>query len=196
MLCQIDDPERAFTEMWRTAEVQAWLKRQAGVAASGRVCENPVKTMSLSWRKEDQPAPEHMLETADAFVKHMGWNEHQAVYVAHRDTDHPHIHIILNRVHPETGRTLDDYREQVRAQNWALSYEREHGRIWCEAREANARTRDECALPERHQQKTREAANDHLPHDVIMMTRSLDREFTADEKARADPGETGCRAGR
>ena len=106
--CLNTDPGRAFEEMWRTAEDQAYLKMQAGVKRGGRVCEDPVKTLSMSWHKDDRPSPEHMIESADAFLKHMGWDGHQAVLVGHNDTEHRHIHIILNRVNPENGRTIDD----------------------------------------------------------------------------------------
>jgi len=185
--CLNTDPQRALDEMWRTAEDQQWLKAQAGVKRSGRVCEDPVKTLSLAWHKDDKPTPEHMIEAADAFLKHMGWDQHQAVYVAHRDTEHKHIHIIVNRVHPETGRTMDDYRERVRAQEWALAYEKEHGKIWCEQREVNAAERAGRAVePERsgNEVKTPQAANDHLPHNVVMLTREHEQAFKAAEQTR------------
>ena len=75
-----------------------------------------------------------MIEATDSYLAHMGWSGHQAVYVAHNDTAHTHVHIILNRVNPDTGRTLDDFREQIRSQVWALAYVREHGWIYCETR--------------------------------------------------------------
>jgi hypothetical protein len=133
--CLERDPGRALEEMWRTAEDQAYLKMQAGVKRGGRVCEDPTKTLSMSWHKDDRPTPEHMVEAADALLKHMGWDAHQAVYVGHNDTEHRHIHIILNRVDPDNGRTLDDFREQKRAQSWALQYEREQDQVRCEQRE-------------------------------------------------------------
>jgi hypothetical protein len=61
----------------------------------------------------------HGRSHSDAFLKHMGWHQHQAVYPAHSDTVHPRLHIILNRVHPDTGRTLNDWQERKRAQAWA-----------------------------------------------------------------------------
>ena len=208
--CLEQDPGRALEEMWRTAEDQAYLKMQAGVKRGGRVCEDPVKTLSLAWHKDDMPTPEHMVEAADAFVKHMGWEQHQAVYVGHNDTEHRHIHIILNRVHPETGRTLDDFREQKRAQSWALQYEREQGQVRCEQREVSAARQAEQAgqraqetantqerTPEVDRTATVErapmeaqapsigrAANDHLPHNVIMLARPHEQEFNASEKLR------------
>ena len=57
----------------------------------------------------------------------MKWQEHQALLVAHEDK-HPHVHVMLNVVHPETGLRLDDNFERRRAQAWALDYEREQGR--------------------------------------------------------------------
>ena len=196
--CLNADPERALEEMWRTAEDQAYLKMQAGVKRGGRVCEDPVKTLSLSWHKEDAPTPEHMIESADAFLKHMGWDEHQAVLVGHNDTEHRHIHIILNRVNPENGRTIDDYREQKRAQVWALAYEKQHENVRCEERELRAAkrehrepeldpgmTRDKNNEQQHDARQTqRTPANDHLPHNVIMISREHEKTFNAQEQAR------------
>ena len=191
------DPECALDEMWRTAEDQAYLKMQAGVKRGGRVCEDQVKTISLSWHKEDRPDPQHMVESADAFLKHMGWDNHQAVYVGHSDTEHRHIHIILNRIDHETGRTIDDYRERKRAQVWALAYEKEHDNVRCEERELRAAKRERRAPelndrigPARETQETptpqptRTPANDHLPHNVVMLSRPLEQEFNAREYER------------
>ena len=192
------DPERALEEMWRTAEDQAYLKMQAGVKRGGRICEDPVKTISLSWHKDDRPDPQHMIDSADAFLKHMGWDNHQVVYVGHNDTEHRHIHIILNRVDHETGRTLDDYRERKRSQVWALAYEKEHDNVRCEERELRAAKREHRApdlndtkshAPESQDtptpQPTRTPANDHLPHNVVMLSRPLEQEFNAEEQRRA-----------
>lgn len=191
--CLNIDPERALEEMWRTAEDQAYLKLQAGVKLGGRPCTEPVKTLSLSWHKDDRPDPQHMVEAANSFLKHMGWEKHQAVYVGHNDTEHRHIHIILNRVNPEDGRTLDDYQDKKRAQVWALAYEKEHENLRCEVRELRAATRERRA-PElnpsqqsefaQHQQKPPAPANDHLPHNVILITRPYERALSADDQAR------------
>lgn len=195
--CLNIDPQLALEEMWRTAEDQAQLKMQAGVKRGGRKCDDPVKTISLSWHKDDRPDVQHMIDSADAYLKHMGWDHHQAVLVGHNDTEHRHIHIILNRIDPENGRTLDDYRERKRSQVWALAYEKEHDNVRCEEREVRAAKReqrepeltpngvraqsDNGDLP----RQTRTPANDHLPHNVIMISRPLERQFDADEAARA-----------
>lgn len=193
--CLNVDPVRALDEMWRTAEEQAYLKVAAGVARGGRVCTQPVKTISLAWHKEDAPSPEHMIEAANSFLAHMKWDGHQAVLVGHSDTEHRHIHIILNRIHPETGRTLDDYRERKRAQSWALQYEKAHEQLRCEQREINA-ARREGREPELENKAARQhdaapspdraPANDHLPHNVIAITKPFKKQFEADEQARRE----------
>jgi hypothetical protein len=53
------------------------------------------------------------------------------------------VHVMLNMVHPENGLRLDDNFEWVRAQAWALEYERENDRIYCEERLKNAQEREE-----------------------------------------------------
>jgi hypothetical protein len=75
-----------------------------------------------------------MVETTEEFLKHMKWQEHQAVLVAHNDKSYAHVHVMLNVVNPETGLRLDDSFEKRRAQKWAGAYELEQGRIYCEQR--------------------------------------------------------------
>lgn len=173
--CVNDDPHRAIDEMWATAAAQTELKRASGLSLGGRKCTDPVKTISLSWHPSETPTPEQMIAAADSYLTRMGWNEHQAVYVGHNDTAHPHIHIILNRVHPETGRVLDDRKDYRRAQEWALDYEKEHGRIFCEKRLDYKRAPHE---------RQHAHANDNIPHDVILLTRPQEQQFQQSEMSR------------
>ena len=129
-----DDVPGAVDEMLWTARDAELLKQEAGVRAGGRATENAVKHCSLNWSPEDKPSREHMAETAEAFLRHMKWQDHQAVLVAHQDKAYAHVHIMLNVVHPETGLRLDDNFERRRAQTWALGYEQAHERVYCEQR--------------------------------------------------------------
>jgi hypothetical protein len=142
--CAGDHVPSAVNEMVWTARDAELLKQEAGVRAGGRATETPVKHLSLNWAPEDKPTREHMIETSQDFLRHMGWHEHQAIIVAHNDKSYAHAHVLLNCVHPEAGLKLDDGFEQRRAQKWAENYEREQGRIYCtqrlltpEQREAN-----------------------------------------------------------
>ena len=67
-------------------------------------CQKPVYHFLISWREDEAPADQSMREIADQALADMGLTEHQAVLAAHRDTSHRHVHILVNRVHPETGK--------------------------------------------------------------------------------------------
>jgi hypothetical protein len=131
-----DDPQAVLAEMRQTALDQGMLKHLAGNRGDGRPTERTVLTVALAWSPEQSIDRPQMIEAGLSFLEHMGWQEHQVLFVAHNDTAHPHVHLIINRVHPESGMTLDDTWSKRRSQQWALGYEREHGRVYCEAREA------------------------------------------------------------
>jgi hypothetical protein len=131
----------AVSEMIWTHRDAEILKREAGIRAGGRKNQVSVKHVSLNWDPRDNPSDQHMMATAQHFLKHMGWGEHQAILVAHDDKPYRHVHIMINRVHPETGRTHRDGMEQERAQRWADAYERENG-IRCPQREFHPYARE------------------------------------------------------
>jgi hypothetical protein len=136
-----DHVPSAVDEMLWTARDAELLKQEAGVRAGGRATENPVKHVSLNWAPDQHPTREHMVETSEDFLRRMKWQDHQAIFVAHQDK-HPHVHLIVNMIHPETGLRLDDNFERRRAQSWALEYERENGRIYCDQRLKNPEERE------------------------------------------------------
>ncbi|HVR55685.1 MAG TPA: relaxase/mobilization nuclease domain-containing protein [Pseudolabrys sp.] len=136
----------AVDEMLWTARDAETLKQEAGVHGGGRPTKDPVKHITLNWAPGDNPSREHMIATTDHFLRHMGWQEHQACYIAHNDKHYAHVHIILNRIHPETGRTINEGYAKRRAQDWALAYEQEQGRIHCEQRLLNEDERQK-AMP-------------------------------------------------
>ena len=101
-----------------------------------RRCENDVLHLTLSWHPTERPTREQMEEAAREALKALGMEEARAIFVAHNDTDHAHLHIVASRLHPETGRAFPDRRERIRIQEWALDYEIKSGVIRCPAREA------------------------------------------------------------
>ena len=131
-----NEPEAVILEMQHTAMNQQLLKHLSGSRGDGRPTERTVMTVALAWSPEQSPDREQMIAAGESYLKHMGWQDHQVLFVAHNDTKHPHVHLIINRVHPDTGMTMDSNWSKTRAQKWALAYEREHGRVYCQAREA------------------------------------------------------------
>ncbi|MDX1922435.1 MAG: relaxase/mobilization nuclease domain-containing protein [Alphaproteobacteria bacterium] len=138
-----DDIEAATAEMRTTALNADVLKAQHGIG--GRQVERPVRHVSLNWHPSEKPDQDAMLGAAQSFLKHMGWDEHQAIVIAHDDKAYRHVHLVVNAIHPETGRKLDDGFERRRAQAWALAYEQDHGKIFCEERIKPAAEREASA---------------------------------------------------
>jgi hypothetical protein len=172
--CAHNEPELAIGEMIATAETREQLKQAAGERLSGQPMEQPVMTISLSWHPSEKPDRAEIERAADSYLKHMGLDEHQAVYLAHNDTEHAHVHIIVNRVHPERGKVHDDAFSKNRSQIWAAEYEREQGRIWCQERvgkdysKANQRTPR--GLPNREVIEAREEARHYAALEAAAMT--------------------------
>lgn len=135
-----DDPEKALKVMAWTAEHQADLKRSAGGAATGRKLEKPVYTFSLSWAPEEDISKEKMIAAMKDSLKALRMDDREVLLVAHSDTQCPHIHAIVNRVHPENGKAASTSKDHLILSRWAQAYEREQGKIRVPARvDHNAR---------------------------------------------------------
>ena len=84
-------------------------------------CESPCYHVSISFDPSDLPggptAPDAkrvMLDVAGQTLRDLELEGHQVVVVAHGDKDHPHFHMMVNRVHPETGRAWDRWQDRTR----------------------------------------------------------------------------------
>lgn len=96
-----DTRDEMVSEMRLTAK-QAQLK-------------DPAYHLMISWHPKDQVTNEQMEEVARALVTSLGLAEHHAVVVRHGDTEHPHLHMVANRVHPRHGRERMDGKGNYRA---------------------------------------------------------------------------------
>jgi len=130
-------PERAARLMAATAKAAPDLKRLAGGSPGGRKLAKPVLHYSLSWARDETPDKGEMNRAVDESLEALGLEGHEALIVAHEDTRHPHVHVIANRVDPETGRAAKLDNSKLRLSRWAEGYEREQGRIRVERRVKN-----------------------------------------------------------
>ncbi len=129
--------EQAFKEMAWIALRAEQIKKQAGVKPGGRKQENPVFHYSLAWHPEQELTREAMINAGQSSLKALGLEGYQAVMVAHNDEPHPHLHIIVNRVHPDTGKMAKLDYSKMRLSRWAEEYEKNHGKIYCPQRVEN-----------------------------------------------------------
>src|SRR5271165_1669557 len=124
-----DDPHTAWREMMVTAEAGDDLKRAAGLSLAGRKNDKPVYCFSLEWHPDDRPTADHMRQSALEVLKLLNMQDHQAVIVQHTDTAHPHVHILVNMIHPEIGRSVSLSKDEYKLDRWCDSYELKTGVI-------------------------------------------------------------------
>src|SRR5690348_8776148 len=106
-------------------ELVAKIMRATG-AQNVRV-RQPVYHLVLSFDPSDAADRATMERVADRILGALKLHEHQVLIVAHRDREHPHLHLLVNRVHPETGLVWDRWQDQPMIQQVLREEERALG---------------------------------------------------------------------
>ncbi len=83
-----------------------------GTAANNFRCKDSILHYELSWPQDEHPTKTQWVDCAYQSLKALGYGEHQFVVVAHEDKRHFHIHVMVNKVHPDTFRVHNPH------QNW------------------------------------------------------------------------------
>ena len=74
--------------------------------------ELPCYHIVVSFDTHDEPTRPEMEEVADRILVRLGLVQHQALLVAHNDRPCAHVHIMVNRVHPETGVAWERWKDR------------------------------------------------------------------------------------
>ena len=197
----LSDLADAAHDMATTWEGRFRLMRTTGISAhNGADNTAPVYHAVLSWTpEEDPPSPTEMAEHAKQLLHLLGLGEHEAVLVVHGDTVNPHIHIIVNTVHPITGRTAPLRFDKRIMQGFAARYEEQRGKIVCQGRfvpdakgafsaaagNSYARRRENRPRWERREAPIAEAKRAALPSVILDALTRHDATFTPARLAQA-----------
>jgi hypothetical protein len=76
-------------------------------------CDDAVCHYELAWPPGERPTRAQWIDAAEYTLDQLGYEDHQYVVVAHDDKKHFHIHIMLNKVHPETYKAHTPYRNWI-----------------------------------------------------------------------------------
>lgn len=81
----------------------------------------------ISFAPGEQPSAEVLRDIEDRMCAAIGFGEHQRVSAVHHDTDNLHIHIAINKIHPERYTIHEPYRDYKVRSDMCAVLEREHG---------------------------------------------------------------------
>jgi hypothetical protein len=107
------------------AEAAARLMR--ATARRSLRTRKPVYHISISFDVNDRVDRATMRQIADRLLRDLGLQEHQALIVAHRDRAHAHLHIMVNRVHPERCTAWSNSWDYPRIERSLRKLEEAHG---------------------------------------------------------------------
>ena len=148
----LDDasPDLAWRLMASTAMSADQLKEAAGIK-KGKAAKNTAYHFSLNFNPKDEPSEEMQRAAVTSALKAFGLEKYQALAVAHRDTGHAHVHVMVNLIDPETGLSAASKQPngqaavlsnmQKKMSKWAGQFERDHGLVVTEGRLENANKR-------------------------------------------------------
>lgn len=99
----------------------------ATAAGSVSGTEKPVYHLSVSFDIDDPVDGATMRRVAERTRRDMGLLDYQCVVVAHQDRSHPHLHFLVNLVHPERRTLWRDWRDYHRLERSLRAQEVELG---------------------------------------------------------------------
>ena len=112
----------------------AILKQLSGASNRGRKLRNPYAHFMTSWPPGETPSREEMLEAAGGQLEALECADRLVIVVAHTDTEHHHFHLVVCKVHPETGKAASLDHSGLKLSHFAEQWERDHGGIVIENR--------------------------------------------------------------
>ena len=104
-----EQPEKLLYLTTRGFNTSTFKGQQAQMVALAMECKkskHPIQHWVASWHEGEQPTPEHVEELLDVFLEQLGLEKHQVIAALHQDTDNIHLHVAINKVHPDTCKVV------------------------------------------------------------------------------------------
>lgn len=113
--CGVDDPAVAI----KIVEATQNLNQRAG--------NDKTYHLVVSFREDDSPTREQLVDIERSLVGALGFGDHQRIAAIHRDTDHTHLHVAINKIHPESLRIVEPFRDFYVLDEMCAQLEQKHG---------------------------------------------------------------------
>ena len=88
----------------------------------------PVAHISLDFSVQDKNrlTDQFMVGMAREYMEKMGYRDTQYIIARHHDTDHPHIHLVINRI-DNNGKRISDQKEKLRNVKICMELTKKYG---------------------------------------------------------------------
>jgi hypothetical protein len=162
----------------------------AQAAANPRLSRT-VGHISLDFSAQDKEklTDRLMVTIARDYMERMGIENTQYIIVRHHDTDHPHIHIVFNRV-DNSGQTISDKNDRFRSEKICKTLTEKYGLYFAQGKENVKRHR--LKEPDKTKYEIYNALKKHVPRckDWTELLNVLKREgITVQFKYKGNTGE-------
>lgn len=98
--------------------------------------KKPVGHIALSYSPVDAPklTDEKMTQLAQEYMREMKITDTQYIIVRHQDREHPHVHIVFNRI-DNNGKTISDSNDMYRNEQVCKKLKEKHGLYFAKGKE-------------------------------------------------------------
>ena len=98
--------------------------------------KKPVGHIALSYSVVDAPklTDEKMIQLAQEYMREMKITDTQYIIVRHQDREHPHVHIVFNRI-DNNGKTISDRNDMYRNEQVCKKLKAKHGLYFAKGKE-------------------------------------------------------------
>ena len=98
--------------------------------------KKPVGHIALSYSPVDTPklTDEKMIQLAKEYMREMKITDTQYIIVRHQDREHPHVHIVFNRI-DNNGKTISDRNDMYRNEQVCKKLKAKHGLYFAKGKE-------------------------------------------------------------
>lgn len=83
----------------------------------------------ISFADGEVPDQDVLKDIEQSFAKALGFEEHQRIIATHTNTDHLHMHVAINRIHPQTYKVHTPYYDFDALERTRLEMEKKHGLV-------------------------------------------------------------------
>ena len=81
----------------------------------------------ISFQDGEKPTDQQLIDIEKAYAKALGFEDHQRICATHQNTNHYHIHVAYNKIHPQKLTMLEPHRDYFKLEKTSRALEKKYG---------------------------------------------------------------------